>query len=224
MMLNVDELRAASTRHALTFGGVVIGMGFLFALAFALVGAFLEIPFSGYVAGAIFFAFGMVCVVIVIQQYNEITRHIHNVVAVALDMLEAETEHKYRLPPLPTYLPTEPETFKLTASGGAGGEAVQEVVKELVNGFDPRDLDWFAKYLASGNRYSEAALEKMPLPYEGVLLGGLTEGTPLTRLLNLCEEKKILSPRDGKSRKTGKLLIVEEKEIARRLKEKTVSE
>jgi hypothetical protein len=138
------------------------------------------------------------------------------------ELMDAEIDRLLKPPEPPSLPPSLPqaETFRLTTSGRVG----EELVKQFVNGFDPRDLDYLASYLARGNKYSEAALERFPLPYEEghPQMGGLSEGTRLTRFLDLCEAKGILSARSAG--KMGKLLITDEKEIARRLKEKPVSE
>lgn len=126
----------------------------------------------------------------------------------------SKKERKKALPPLPTASSLPAETFKLSENGQQG----RDVVKEYVNGFDPRDLDYLARYLARGGHTSEAAMKDMILYHEDVKLGDLKEGTHLTRFLDLCEQKTILSARDGVRRKPGKLLIDDEKEIARRLK------
>lgn len=121
--------------------------------------------------------------------------------------------------PTSTSLPTstvEPREIPVRTADRVG-----TVTLDYVNGFDARDLDWFAKYLANGGRTSEAVLEKYTLFHEGVTLGGLKDGTPLTRLLDLCETRGILSPRDSVRRKPGQLLITDEQEIARRLKTNT---
>jgi hypothetical protein len=114
-----------------------------------------------------------------------------------------------------TYLPPkveEPRVLMVTA-----GDRVGEVTLDYVNGFDPRDLEWFAKYLANGGRTSENVLEKYTLFYQGVTLGGLTDGTRLTELLNLCEKRSILTPRDSGRHKSGSLIVKDEQEILRLL-------
>jgi hypothetical protein len=130
---------------------------------------------------------------------------------------EREKQAAKLLPPTTetTYLPTatpEPRQIPVTAGDRAG-----VVTLDYVNGFDPRDLEWFAKYLANGGRTSENVLEKYTLFHEGVTLGGLKDGTPLTRLLDLCEKRGILTARDKARHKSGNLLIPSEQEILRLL-------
>jgi hypothetical protein len=130
---------------------------------------------------------------------------------------EREKQAAKLLPPTTdtTYVPTatpEPRQIPVTAGDRAG-----VVTLDYVNGFDPRDLAWFAKYLANGGRTSENVLEKYTLFHEGVTLGGLKDGTPLTRLLDLCEKRGILTARDKARHKSGNLLIPSEQEILRLL-------
>jgi hypothetical protein len=130
---------------------------------------------------------------------------------------EREKQAAKLLPPTTdtTYVPTatpEPRQIPVTAGDRAG-----VVTLDYVNGFDPRDLAWFAKYLANGGRTSENVLEKYTLFHEGVTLGGLKDGTPLTRLLDLCEKRGILTARDKARHKSGSLLIPSEQEILRLL-------
>ena len=137
-----------------------------------------------------------------------------------MDTLYPRPENNYNsLPEVPTdtYLPTETDkidTFTLTTPSGVG-----EVVKELVNDFDPRDLRHLSLHLAAGNPYSEKALESFVLPYEegNPQMGGLTAGTRLTKFLDLCERKEIMTARDAAKKKSGVLLIKDAKEIERRL-------
>jgi hypothetical protein len=115
------------------------------------------------------------------------------------------------------YLPAkvvEPRVLMVTA-----GERVGEVTVDYVNGFNPKTLEFWAQYLANGNATSETRLEHMPLPHgeRGQLFGGLTPGTPLTRLLDLTERRGISTARDGVKRKPGTLLIKDEAEILRLL-------
>jgi hypothetical protein len=130
---------------------------------------------------------------------------------------EREKQAAKLLPPTTetTYLPTstpEPREIPVRTPDRVG-----VVTLDYVNGFDPRDLEWFAKYLANGGRTSENVLEKYTLFHEGVTLGGLKDGTPLTRLLDLCEKRGILTARDKARHKSGSLLIPNEQEILRLL-------
>jgi hypothetical protein len=114
-----------------------------------------------------------------------------------------------------TYQPTstiEPREIPVTAGDRAG-----VVVLDYVNGFDPRDLAYFAKYLVNGGRTSENVLQDVTLPYEGLKFGGAIEGTRFTRMLDLCEKRGILSARDSARRKPGTLLVKDEQEIERLL-------
>jgi hypothetical protein len=130
---------------------------------------------------------------------------------------EREKQAAKLLPPTTetTYQPTsaiEPREIPHNVGDRAG-----VVVLDYVNGFDPRDLAYFAKYLVNGGRTSENVLQDVTLPYEGLKFGGAIEGTRFTRMLDLCEKRGILSARDSARRKAGTLLVKDEQEIERLL-------
>jgi hypothetical protein len=132
-------------------------------------------------------------------------------------LLDAELDEREAVKPLPTttYLPTltpEPREIPVRTPDRVG-----VVVLDYVNGFDPRDLAYFAKYLVNGGRTSENVLQDVTLPYEGLKFGGAIEGTRFTRMLDLCEKRGILSARDSARRKPGTLLVKDEQEIERLL-------
>jgi hypothetical protein len=120
-----------------------------------------------------------------------------------------------KLLPTTTYLPTKVEEPREIPHNV--GERAGVLTLDYVNGFDPRDLTYFAKYLALGGVTSESRLEHLPLLHEGGQWGGLTAGTASTRILDLCEKRGILTPRDSARRKPGTLLIKDEAEILRLL-------
>jgi hypothetical protein len=95
---------------------------------------------------------------------------------------------------------------------------VGEFTTDLIDGFDPRDLDWFAKYLSNGGKWTEAALEHLPLPYSGARLGKAEPSTPYSRLVGRCVDRGIIGDRGGPGNKPGILLVKDEKEIARLLR------
>jgi hypothetical protein len=132
-------------------------------------------------------------------------------------LLDAELDEREATTTLPTttYLPTkveEPREIPHNVGDRAG-----VLVIDFINGFDPRDLAYFAKYLANGGRTSENVLQDVTLPYEGLKFGGAVDGTRFTRILDLCEKRGILTPRDKARRKPGTLLIPNEQEILRLL-------
>jgi hypothetical protein len=222
-------------KRAAIFVGVLTGT-MLISLSLMTVATIVPLDLFRFLAIGLVFVAGMLVLLFVVLAFLRGRDHLNDFRHTLLGQEEWRTEEikaqiqvlvnavKNGLPTATetAYLPNKTETFQLTAPSGAGGAVVTNTIaKELVNGFDPRDLNWFATYLANGNAPSETRLERMPLPYGGGNFGGLTEGTNLSKLLDLCEARGILSPRDAERRKPGKLLITDEHEIARLLKETT---
>lgn len=208
-----DELCKTESEHSLTFAVAFGVLAVIATIATAFFGWVLALPYAGYLTVLIFLAGGIAVGVILLTGLRRGRWFLTRVIGIAEDWIDAEIKAKEL--PTSTYLPTEtpqPREIPVTNGNRAG-----VVTLDYVNGFDPRDLTYFATYLARGNPTSEARLEQMPLPYEGGAFGGATPGTPFTRILDLCEQKNILSPRDGQRRKSGKLLITDEKEILRLL-------
>lgn len=131
------------------------------------------------------------------------------------DWAKAENKLKDSTPPAQTPLPALPaiETPIAYNHYSRGG---QTIPRELVNGFDPRDLEWLARYLANGGIFTEAVMENITLPYALEPMGKATEGTHYHRLMRLCTETGIIVGRAAK--KSGTLAITEYPEILRRLK------
>ncbi len=148
----------------------------------------------------------------------------HNVIEQWLEWVQMEIENHRKVPEIvaaPT-LPALAAPAPLPASRvipvTAGGSRA-EVALELVNGFDPRALRWLAEYLANGNKFTEAAMEKLPLPYSlsGEVLGKAEGATPYYRLMTLCVERGIIVGRAAEKRQSGELALKDAREIYRRL-------
>lgn len=130
---------------------------------------------------------------------------------------EAERAAKYPLPQLPTPALTLPTPQEIEVIPVASGDRVVEMPKELLFGFDPRDLEYLCRYLANGGRFTEAAMEKLLLPYALVVMGKASEGTLYTRFMELCVECGIIVGRVGKQ--AGTLAVLEAGEMLKRIKE-----
>lgn len=209
-----EDLRQSESEHTITFAIAFGALGIIATLATALFGWILVLPFAGYLTALIFLAGGLAVGIILLTGLRRGRWFLTRIVDIAENWIAAEIRAKEL--PTPAYLPTEaipPREIPVTSGNRAGVLTI-----DFVNGFDPRDLEWFAKYLANGNPTSEARLEHLPLPHEGILCGGAASGTPFTRLLDLCEAKGVLTARDAVRRKSGKLLVPDEKEIAQLLK------
>lgn len=213
-----EELRQSETRQSLTFALVFGVFTICLTLAAALFGWLLAVPFTGYLSALVFIGGGIYVFVILRAGWMRGGGVVNRVVEVAERWLDAEIELKSSaraLPPAPTLpLPPENRVIPHTILGRGG-----ELALDLIDGFDPRDLDWFAKYLANGNKWTEAALEHMPLPHSGILIGKDREGAPYRKLMTKCVNKSIIGGRGGPGNPSGKLAVTDEKMIARLLKE-----
>lgn len=94
-----------------------------------------------------------------------------------------------------------------------GGE---QIPRKLFHGFDMRDLEWLARYLANGNKFTEAAMEKLILPYSLDVLGKADAGTLYTKFMELCTLSGVIVGREAK--KSGTLAVTEFAEILQKIK------
>lgn len=93
---------------------------------------------------------------------------------------------------------------------------VSNIPRNLIRGFDPRDVEFLARQLARGFKFTEAAMEKLELPYSHEVMGKAQENTAYTRWMEWCCEALVIVGRDGK--KSGTLAILEAPEIVQALK------
>ena len=203
-----------SLTFALAFGVFTIVLTF----AAALFGWLLALPFAGYLSALVFVGGGLYVFVILRAGWKRGGGVVLRVVQVAEDWFDAEIRLKMSAldaAPAPTpALPTENRVIPHSVNGREGALAL-----DLIDGWlDPRDADWFALYLARGNKWTETILEKMPLPYSGVLMGKDRENSPYHKLMLKCVAQGVIGGRGGPGNPTGKLLLFDEKEIAQRLK------
>lgn len=224
-ILNLDNLRAVGTRQAVNVGGYVLMFGCLFTAAVLFLGAFTGFD-SIAVAALVFFSFGLAACAaggyILFKTVGQTAR----VVERGLALLDAETKFRFAAPPalaLPastSTLPPSAETDSFVWNRGGEGEVVP---KNLIAGFDPRFMNWMVDYITGkGNRWSEAVLENMPLPYEGGVFGKAEGNTPYQRLFEpssgVLTKTGIIIGRGGAGNPTGKLGITDRVEIIRLLK------
>lgn len=227
--LNLEQHRAVGAQSAVNTGlyiqlfGCLLALGVLF---FGLAAAAPVIPVV-VVAGLVFFACGFAALAagmyILMQGHGQRSR----VVDKGIDLLDLQIKREMATPAaLPEPAPTtalppddEPDAFVWNHSG------VGEVVpKDLIAGFDPRFIDWLLDYLlGKGNRWSEAALENMPVPYEGGVFGKAEGTTPYQRLFGLPDgvlvKAGIIVGRGGPGNATGKLGMATKEEMRAALKQ-----
>lgn len=116
---------------------------------------------------------------------------------------------------LPATLPTpapEIDTIRVTRNGVG-----EDIPRDTVYGFDPRDLAYMFRALARGEKFTEANLEKWELPYSHEVMGKAQEGTPYSKFIDLCVSAGIIGGREPK--KSGTLLVTDPAEMMRRIKE-----
>jgi hypothetical protein len=132
--------------------------------------------------------------------------------AVYFPEIETAPPAPVTLPTLPA-LPAESDTIRVTLNGRVG----EDIPRDTVQGFDPRDLLYMFRALARGEKWTEANLEKWELPYSREVMGKAQEGTAYTRFIDVCIRAEIIGGREPK--KSGVLLVAEPAEMMRRVKE-----
>ena len=232
MMMSRTEtaqgLLEAETRHTLIFAGVTglfTACSFILLCLYGLVTqmpldvfqtlASLDIVGGGFIAGGI-----------LITGLRRGRGHVSGVRQAMLDVLnaeldykEAEAAYKFALTPLPQLpalpaptLPAESDVIRVTSASGG----VEAVPRETIRKFDPRDLQFLCRQLARGFKWTEAAMEKLELPYSKEVMGKASEGTGYTRFMELCTEAGIIVGREGK--KSGTLAVLDAGEMMRLIK------
>lgn len=207
--LNLEGIRENSRSIAINTGGYIFIFGCVFTAVVLFLGAFGVLPLDPLIlAGFVFFAFGLAAFAAGLYYLLDGAGQTKRVVNKGISALDRELEFRFPTPGLPEDVtpalpapPAELETFHYT-HGGVG----EDVPKKLVHSFDARDLEWLAKYLANGGKFTEAAMEFMPLPYSGEKMGKAAEGTPYTRFMDVCTRSGIITGREGK--RSGVLSIL----------------
>lgn len=116
------------------------------------------------------------------------------------------------LPALPA-LPAYDDAITYNSPSRVG----ESIPRNLLHGFDPRDLQFLCRLLANGFKFTESAMEKIVLPYSLEIMGKAEDGTPYARFMELCVRAGIVVGREG--RKSGTLAIMDAGGMMRRLKE-----
>lgn len=126
------------------------------------------------------------------------------------------------LPPAPA-LP-QPDIHATLVSGRE-----VDIPRETIHGMEPVDVEWLATYLANGNKFTEAALEKMPLISNPKERWGKAEGaTPYNRMFNaesgILIQAGVIAGRGGAGNPSGKLVETDAREIVRKVRSLPVEE
>ncbi len=157
---------------------------------------------------------GMLLAIGILRTWGSIDRAENGrIMTQPVEMKEIETAPTALTLPYPT-LPVQDDTFRLSVNGRGG----EDVPKQTVHGFDPRDFEYVCKYLANGNKFTEAAMEHLPLPFSHELMGKAQGQTPYNRLMTVCVRAGVIQGRGGPGNPPGKLAITEYGAILNALK------
>lgn len=219
-VLSPELIQQKGQRDAINIGGMIFFPGLLFTAAVFLVGAVSNTFPVLAVAMFVFFAFGVAAMAAALYFYiRATTKRADKVMDRGLDFLDYEIKRKMAALELPATtpaalppLPATEETFKLTRNGVGEGD----VPKNLLHGFDPRDLAFLFRHLARGGKWTEEYMEKWELPYSHEVMGKAEEGTPYTRFMQLCTDAEIIVGRAPK--KAGKLMVTDAGEMMTKVK------
>lgn len=230
-LINLDDLRQVGTKQGVSAAVYILTFGCLFTAAvffFGAIGGFNPVWIAAFVFGACGLAAFAVGLAFILLNAGQI----RGIVTRAMTMLDRETEHRFPTPTLPadsTPTPALPE-------GNANGKTeMQELSRggerdRLIQGFAPATIMWMCDYLANGNRWSEAALEKMPVPHQQppARFGKAEGDTIYQRMFHpdtgvFCRAG-IIVERGGASNAMGKLAVRSPLEMLRLLKELPDSE
>lgn len=213
----IDNVRIVGTKHILTYVGLYLGLGVFFALAAAVFGTWIGFPFASWASAFLFFACGLKAVAVLIANERETRQKIGNLVNAGVALIYAEIRKKAVAPTsAPPALPTLPagnDTIRVTVNGRGG----EDVPRNTLHGFDPRDLAYLFRALARGEKWTEANLELWELPYSHETMGKASEGTPYYRFMTLCVDAGIIVGREPK--RSGTLAITDPLEMMRLVKQ-----
>lgn len=217
----VDLLRRGEISSSLIVGGAILTLTVVLFLLLGLIGTLAGWEILPALLTIVLFVGGMSAAVIFVTGWERGHGHAQAVIEKVKAVIDAEiAARKAALPPvpaLPAALPEPTETIRVT-----NGSRVEDIPRNLVHGFDPRDLEWLAQYLANGNKWTEAALEKMPLPYSKEKFGKAEGNTPYMRLFGVPDglmiRAGVITGRGGPGNAAGKLAVTDAAEMVRRIK------
>lgn len=219
--IEADEISATLLKRAFAFSGSIFLIGMLVLLSFLITGwvaAFPEIVLT-VVAVAMIALVGVVMGGAIFYAWLRGVGHVNRVVTVWANREEAETK---LIQPAPPALPDEKAALPAAEREiptTVGGRAVEPIPLDPLFGFDPRDLRYLCRYLANGNKFTEAVMENMPLPFTPEQKLGKAQGnTPYNRFMRLCVKTEVIVERGGPGNAPGRLVVTDPDEIYRRIK------
>ncbi len=212
----IEKVQRVGASHSITHALLFLGMGGTFALAAALFGAWAGWSVTPYVSMFLFFACGLCAVALVFKNEGKIGGQISNLIDAGVRAVDAEIQLKLSIPPAPSSptpaLPAENESFRFNHFSRGG----EDVPKNLLHGFDPRDLDFLFRLMSRGFKFTEEAMEKLELPYSHELMGKAQAGTNYTRFIDVCVRAGIIVDRRPKN--SGTLAIADPLEMMKSIK------
>lgn len=212
------EIHNAARTNAIITGGVVCFLSLLVAFLFGIVGGVKGWWFTDLLVWGII-GVGVTASLVLIVTGELVGRgHVSKVVKVYAEHYNDGYNVKW-LPELPAptqpaqpALPAENDTFDYNHHSRGG----QKVPRNLLHGFDPRDLEYLCRYLGNGGKFTEASMEAIPLPFMLEKMGKASEGTPYTRFITVCVDAGIIVGREGK--RSGMLAVSDPLEMMQKIK------
>jgi hypothetical protein len=212
----IDKVRIVGTKHILTYVALYLGLGVSFALAAAIFGSWMGFPYASWASALLFFACGLKAVAVVLDNEKETRQKIGNLINAGVALIYAEIAARKSTPTAPPTLPALPaanDTIRVSVNGRGG----EDIPRNELHGFDPRDLAYLFRALARGEKFTEANLELWELPYSHAVMGKAQEGTPYSKFIALCVRAGIIGGREPK--KSGTLVVTDPAEMMRLVKE-----
>ncbi len=210
-----EALRQSEESHALVFAWAFGVFTVFLSAGAALFGWALALPFTGYMAALVFLAGGISIGVILLTGLRRGRRAVSEVIGAAEKWLNTEIKLKtaaLSAPSAPALPLPAPEREVVVSRGNR----VEQIPLELVHGFDPRDLRFLCRLLANGFKFTEAAMERLTLPYSGESMGKADGNTNYARFMAACVAGGVISGRTA--RQSGQLVVTDPDEMYRRIK------
>ena len=225
-MVNLDDLRRVSTRQAVNVAGFILIFGCLFAMASIVVIGVMGKFDALWIAALVFAGFGFAAFAAGLAIFGLNIWHSREIVQRGITLLDREIAR--RLPaPEPTPTPAPAHTLPANEKGADGDTQAESRGGERerqIQGFDAATIAWVCDYLANGNRWTEAAMEKMPVPhmFPPARFGKAEGGSPYQRLFDsehgIFVRAGIIVERGGEGNSPGKLAIKSPLNMLERIK------
>jgi hypothetical protein len=215
----IDKVRIVGTKHILTYVALYLGLGVLFALAAAIFGAWMELPYVSWASALLFFACGLKAVAVVLENERETRQKIGNLINAGVALIYAEIRTKTAAPAAPA-LPAALENAKATDASGVG----EVFTGRKLHGYPIITVEYMCNYLANKNEWTESRMERMPVMYVYPLtyFGKAEKGNPYYDFFHhergmFCRAG-VLIERGGPGNPKGKLTTTNAVEMMERIK------